>query len=876
MLRLDLIKCAESAWSADQSPCSNISNLTTEEKLLLPIAEATAWYAIRKGGLTGDRIAKEAYAAIASDALSLLYGALSKKILAAFLRTIAADHPASVFDPSFGSVTDKYKSLYDAFLRPESILSNEHVRHLAHQESLFSKRAIASWIHGTKTLLQRISQHAAKLSSIGQEWKLTSIDMKLGDSHRIGQRVSYLRFSCGSSWIYKPRCILPELEFSRLLTHLLSQDFTTIEALDCGNFGFIRPVVGDAKIEDRTKTFEGYGRVLCLLHILNATDMNCENITVSEGLPIPLDIEAILHPFAKLNKRWSSPNHQEVLDRSILRVGILPDRLFKNTTISQDGSALGTFRRAASGSVSSSLKPISLPPNTIVTKEDMNLLYNGYKETYLELISMQPKQLYMMLRPFAFLSNRIILRNTTYYFTLISEIAGLKNDQLRPFLKEKLAEHGVLRTPIPKCYVKKEMTALLRGDIPVFSGTRHAHALRDLRSRLRTISTNDLEAQRKIIKASASLFPAEPVTNQVRTIRKSLSDSWLRERLSHIGGTISECFIEHHAGSMLLGIVEQDSHFSLSSVNSSLYDGTAGIAAGLSSVSKILGDEHLINMSIRMMRDLPLNSEGTNISTGLPGVIASHFLVSRIFGIPIEEPCKRKLEGIIRSICSASDGDYLGGSAGVIALGNALLSPREIGANLCANAAELLCSSNLGSGFAHGKDGVEWVKRELNKEKRELDQPEYYRFTHSDLLGWCRGKAGLLGSFSNMTVPCAIGDFFIDSLKAETISRMDTINDSLCCGISGIINVLLDLSQSWGGCHAHSAASEIFCAMIIRANDCGGFCIDKPHKDLEPNLGLFNGLAGVGYTISRFLEIEVIPSPLIFKLDLDSRSGLEA
>jgi hypothetical protein len=169
--------------------------------------------------------------------------------------------------------------------------------------------AIRQWKQNTLETLTRVGQDIRILKErllIGAtEQSVIHIESDLGDRHNDGRSVAVLRFSGGTSVVYKPKDLRCAARFMELLAHLNatsgSRLFHTREILCCGSYGWERFV------EERTASteaeaaiyFHRYGALLRVLQIVEGRDFWLDNLRISGDLPVFIDLECILHPRLK-------------------------------------------------------------------------------------------------------------------------------------------------------------------------------------------------------------------------------------------------------------------------------------------------------------------------------------------------------------------------------------------------------------------------------------------------------------------------------------------------------------------------------------------------------------------------------------------------
>jgi lantibiotic modifying enzyme len=86
--------------------------------------------------------------------------------------------------------------------------------------------------------------------------------------------------------------------------------------------------------------------------------------------------------------------------------------------------------------------------------------------------------------------------------------------------------------------------------------------------------------------------------------------------------------------------------------------------------------------------------------------------------------------------------------------------------------------------------------------------------------------------------------------------------DTLCCGALGSIEFFCEAGDALGRSDLRDLASRRLAAILENAASSGDYRWNS--GDRRFNLGLFRGLAGVGYTILRQVDA-TLPNVLIFE-----------
>ncbi len=187
------------------------------------------------------------------------------------------------------------------------------------------------WVTQTKKFFERLEKdrpairqtfHAGK--SLG---KLKKVGLGLSDPHHAGATVVSLEFATGLRLIYKPKNLKTETGFLKVLSWLNQNGapfpFKVLQILNQHQYGWIEFAASRAcHNEDQVRRYyTKMGMLLGVVYFLDGTDCHAENILACGEEPVLLDMESLLQHSAQNGKNGEA---EKLLDRSVLRTGILP------------------------------------------------------------------------------------------------------------------------------------------------------------------------------------------------------------------------------------------------------------------------------------------------------------------------------------------------------------------------------------------------------------------------------------------------------------------------------------------------------------------------------------------------------------------------
>lgn len=368
------------------------------------------------------------------------------------------------------------------------------------------------WVEVSLEILMRLAADWSAVrrtlfSPIDEPGSLAEVRTGLGDSHRGGRTVVFLRFASGLRLIYKPKPLGVERAFQDLLEWTTRKGFTplfrTLRLIDRGDYGWVEFIeTGACKDEEAVRRFyQRQGGYLALLWLLDATDFHWENLIASGEDPILVDLEALFEPRThELGTTIDEARIGRVLEKTVLTTGLLPSRNWAegdgegvdlSGLTGAGGQAVPPILRtehAGSDEMRFSLQPVELPAgDNLPTMGGAAVTVSRYVDEVVDgftrMVRLFLKHREEMAAPggpldaFAETEVRVIVRPTRDYARLFFESFhpytvgdALERDRMLDRLWLSAPEH-----PLLERLIHAERRDLLRGDIPIFTtrpGTR--------------------------------------------------------------------------------------------------------------------------------------------------------------------------------------------------------------------------------------------------------------------------------------------------------------------------------------------------------------------------------------------------------------------
>ncbi len=194
-------------------------------------------------------------------------------------------------------------------------------------------RLIAQWRMLTGELAARWRadrERASAALGLPAGSRIRGLVGRLSDRHQGGREVLALELESGARIVYKPRCLLAEREFARLVDWCRDRGLSELPsspALLAGDgYGWVAWVAPEEArdLAAARYYYRAAGALLAVAHALRARDLHAENLVATAGGPVVVDAELLLQP------RWqgveSDPAAAPPGDEDCLATGLLIER----------------------------------------------------------------------------------------------------------------------------------------------------------------------------------------------------------------------------------------------------------------------------------------------------------------------------------------------------------------------------------------------------------------------------------------------------------------------------------------------------------------------------------------------------------------------
>jgi len=373
-------------------------------------------------------------------------------------------------------------------------------------------QTVRQWKEVVTTIIVRLNSDIDEIRvKIGNENSslITGVNFNLGDTHREGQSVATV--SIGQKKIvYKPHSLKVDKQFNKLISWINEKGckvfLKTPWVIDKEKYGWCE-FIESAPCESESELVEFYrrhGALIALLYALSSADFHLENIVAAGAFPIPIDLEALLHPklltsLETETKQGTIPLVDEAMSDSVQGIGILPsvsvsDKEGDNSRMDMGGlsgggtgaktvQAVPTFTDVGKDKMHVVNDKVLLPPTSNLPVyngenpdplEYIESIIDGHATMYKFLMDNKSEILKKdgILMGFEKAEIRVIIRPTQTYAHMISQ--SFHPDLLRDKLDQdrflsNLAALVTSNVSDRSSLIRSELVQIHNGDIPIFN-----------------------------------------------------------------------------------------------------------------------------------------------------------------------------------------------------------------------------------------------------------------------------------------------------------------------------------------------------------------------------------------------------------------------
>lgn len=507
--------------NAVKIPAESSRELIPFEELYLPFVKVAVERLSNLAGSSYHRLNSECHQTLELNLLAQLSGLCSRTMELEFKAFRVYQQQAVTFSGTRlygqfpGSQSQKQYRAFIAQMQSGKLLS------FFQEYSVLARLVgtlVDSWVDAIAEFLSRldadwtdIEQTFESKSPLGN---VISIEPFLSDRHHGGRTVFAIQFESELKLIYKPKDIGQEVGYFQILDWLNQHGsplpFKLFKTINCSTHGWIEFVEQlPCQSQDEAQRFyQRAGMLLCLLYVLEGTDVHHENIVACGEHPVLVDMETLFHHRVKdIDSLGDSTLDlaNEQMHNSVLRTYMLPRWEFGIDGQSYDISGLGGVGGRETPLKVPKWKNINtdamkLTQENFVTQASNNVPFlNGEPQLakdYVEDLVEGFRQMYhfFIAKKESFLASdspfgqlapqrvRFIFRHTKIYASVLRATLHpkyLKNGADRSIEIEALST-GMLKSAKPPIFwplLQEEIDSLEQLDVPMFVGSSDSDSL---------------------------------------------------------------------------------------------------------------------------------------------------------------------------------------------------------------------------------------------------------------------------------------------------------------------------------------------------------------------------------------------------------------
>lgn len=528
--------------------------------------------------------------------------------------------------------------------------------------------AVEQWVESVAELLQRFANDLPLLNDrlldglVGFDVAtpmIATVEASLSDAHRGGRSVAVLTLADGRRLVYKPKSLALEAALGRLLgwcSEGKQFDLRAAAVLDRGEYGW-GEYIEHLPCQDREGARRYYhraGALLCVLHLLRASDCHHGNLVAHGEYPVLIDAETLCHPRARsLHQDGDIATAGDITQDflgSVLRTMMLPSwHVSGDGQVAYDISGLGSSAsgplpysvrdwswvntdamalRERAGEVPAEKNVLRVGDHVVTATDFVPEVVAGFEAMYDHLVRNRAELSGPTgpLAAFADLPIRFLFRGTRIYASILNSacVAEQLTDGARFSIQlDRVSVAFVQGRSRPHAWpvLQGELHALGQLDIPYFQGSVSSDALdaghgivipryfeasgyADVIATLNSLGDDDRAWQVGLIEGSflsqvVRHEETEPPDNlerptpAQRTFERATHPPTHLEMARAVGDELAQRSLMDSRGEahwLGLGLVAQTERVQLELIGDSLYDGRCGVALFLAALHHVTAE----------------------------------------------------------------------------------------------------------------------------------------------------------------------------------------------------------------------------------------------------------------------------------------------
>ncbi|MGD6803479.1 type 2 lanthipeptide synthetase LanM family protein [Rossellomorea aquimaris] len=701
-------------------------------------------------------------------------------------------------------------------------------------------------------------------------------------------------------------------------------DLKTIEGLYYDSHAFEKYLEYEGC--DNEQEVEGYyqrfGQILGILYLLNASDIHLENLVASGKYPMVVDLETLFQqPIIASYDIDIIKRIQQEMFNNVTATMLLPidfgDSSDREDLYGLDLSALNGRGGKLKKKV---LQPINLKTDQMrydykevsteggknipfLKETETPVYYMDYSESIIK--GFQRTCQFFIEKNIAEDIKRECWTNKDDYiirtiFRDTSQYANILNHSNHPdLLQDMLDRDKVLENmwsfPFEKkVIIKNEVEDMQVNDIPIFfsnlvtgqtfnsrmeeiGNTQEDKGIDLFLQKSEKISKEEIDKQTSIIQAALGKYPSLDREAVQLSVSNDDEQPFLQAAVQIADTLIDSSISSEDSITWLTVNPVGENGWSVNQTNSDFYDGLTGVHLFFQKLFEVTRDEKYKDYAARILNTVKYSGRRNEfgLNSGFAGLVHScSYINRRAQSQEFRTSLEDQLKFLESNKLDLTSDDYLNGAPSLI---NSALKAYEthrdpMYLNLAIQYAEKYINTfdperqMSKKGFGHGPLSIAYVFYKLwhtTNNKRYLKTAKQYqqkinlselKSTEGMTLSWCNGLLGI-----------ALADMEISKIVDEPVEKDFSLpsmkDDGLCHGNMSRSEYYLKLYQHTGKEEYLIQARDIAKEVIENARTHGGFRL-RATKGYR-SIGLFTGLAGIGYQLIRIHNPNKAPSLLV-------------
>lgn len=206
---------------------------------------------------------------------------------------------------------------------------------------------IEMWVDTYNEFLTRLASDWNEISKVFRVEtdleRVISVKPNLSDRHCGGRSVMEITFASGLKIVYKPRDLGIELAYVKFLAWLnengIPLPFKLYRVFNRSGYGWTEFIntCHPTNTEENKRYHQRFGMLLCIVYVLDSTDLHYENIIPCGEYPVLIDLETLMHPRVRELEESENPQKPEFVayqkfTHSVVRSGLLPRWQFDSSS----------------------------------------------------------------------------------------------------------------------------------------------------------------------------------------------------------------------------------------------------------------------------------------------------------------------------------------------------------------------------------------------------------------------------------------------------------------------------------------------------------------------------------------------------------------